>query len=83
MRLVLDAIDRAGPRASDRAVVTSEALRGDGDGGPLGPLDLTKNGDVGDQKLALYVRTPSGLEFRTLRTPDLPPPAALNGEAEK
>jgi branched-chain amino acid transport system substrate-binding protein len=83
MRLVLDAIDRAGARAGDRAVVTSEALRGDGDGGPLGPLDLTRNGDVGDQKVALYVRTPSGLEFRTLREPDLPPPAALNGEAEK
>jgi branched-chain amino acid transport system substrate-binding protein len=83
MRLVLDAIDRAGPKAGNRAAVTAEALRGDGDGGPLGPLNLTRNGDVGDQKLALYVRTPTGLEFRTLRAPELPPPAALNGEAEK
>jgi branched-chain amino acid transport system substrate-binding protein len=83
LRLVLDAIDRAGPKAGNRAAVTAEALRGDRDGGPLGPLNLTRGGDVGDQKLALYVRTPSGLEFRTLRAPELPPPAALNGEAEK
>ena len=83
MRLVLDAIDRAGPRAGNRATVTGEALKGDGAGGPLGALNLTRNGDVGDQKLALYVRTPTGLEFRTLRAPELPPPAAVNGEAEK
>jgi branched-chain amino acid transport system substrate-binding protein len=83
MRLVLDALDRAGPRSGDRAVVAREARRGDGDGGPLGPLELSRAGDVADQRVALYVRTPSGLDFRGLRQPNLPPPAALNGEAEK
>jgi branched-chain amino acid transport system substrate-binding protein len=82
MRLVLDALDRAGSGSGNRDVVTREALHGDGAGGPLGPLAL-RNGDVGDQRLALYMRTPAGVEFRGLRAPNLPPPAVLDAQASK
>jgi branched-chain amino acid transport system substrate-binding protein len=85
MRIVLDAIDRAGPHAGDRAAVIREALRQDqsSDAGPLGPLGLTPEGDVGDQRLATYRRGSRGaLEFQGLREPQTPPPAALNDNGE-
>lgn len=82
MRVVLEAIDRAGPRAADRQAVVTEALMHDQGDGPLGSLALTPEGDVGDQRIATYERTPRSFEFRGLRDPQLPPPATTDGKDE-
>jgi branched-chain amino acid transport system substrate-binding protein len=82
MRIVLDAIDRAGPNAGDRETVAREALTHDTGGGPLGSLGLTREGDVSDQRIATYQRGPGSFEFRGLREPQLPPPAATDGDDE-
>lgn len=78
MRLTLEAIDRARPRSGDRAAVRAELLRA----GPrarsiLGSLELTRSGDVADQRLAAYRRDGAKLVFAGLRTPRPPalPPA--------
>ncbi|MEA2480854.1 MAG: branched-chain amino acid transport system substrate-binding protein [Thermoleophilaceae bacterium] len=81
MRLVLDAIDRAGSQGGDRPAVVAAALKGDRGRGPLGSLGLTPTGDVADQRLAVYQRGPGGLAFLGLRRPQLPP--AATGNASK
>ena len=77
MRLVLEAIDRAGPRAADRAAVAREALRaGPRPDSVLGDLEITRSGDVADQRVAAYRGTGDGMTAegrRTPRPPALPP----------
>lgn len=78
MRLVLEAIDRAGPRAGDRAAVGRELLRpGPRAGSVLGDLALTRTGDVAEQGLASYRRDGGSLVYAGLRVPRPPalPPA--------
>jgi branched-chain amino acid transport system substrate-binding protein len=82
MRLTLEAIDRAGPRAGDRAAVLREALRpGARLGSVLGNLSLTRDGDVVDQRVAIYRRSGSASVFEGLRMPDIPPLPAATGDA--
>jgi branched-chain amino acid transport system substrate-binding protein len=77
MRLTLEAIDRAGPNAGDRAAVLREALRA----GPrrdsvLGDLSITGTGDIADQRVQAYRRSGDHLVdegLRTPRPPALPP----------
>jgi branched-chain amino acid transport system substrate-binding protein len=64
MRLALEAIDRAGP---DRAAVVREALRPGPRMGALGRIDLTRTGDLTDQRIALYRRDATGSTFEGLR----------------
>jgi branched-chain amino acid transport system substrate-binding protein len=64
MRLALEAVDRAG---ADRAAVVREALRPGPRSGALGRIDLTRTGDLADQRVALYRRDPTGLTFEGLR----------------
>ena len=77
MRLLLEAIDRAGPKANDRAAVTRELLRpGPRANSLLGDLALTATGDVADQRVAAYVRQNDHLRYeglRAVRPPKLPP----------
>ena len=78
MRLTLEAIDRAGPRAGDRAAVRDQLLRAGPRGASvLGNLALTPTGDVADQRVAAYRREGTRLVFEGLRTPRPPalPPA--------
>jgi branched-chain amino acid transport system substrate-binding protein len=82
MRLVLEAIDRAGPRAGDRAAVVREALRpGPRLGSVLGSLSLTPEGDVADQRVAVYRRSGAAAVYDGLRTPDVPALPAAPGDA--
>jgi branched-chain amino acid transport system substrate-binding protein len=69
MRLALEAIDAGGP---DRAGVVREALRPGPRTGALGAIDLTRTGDVTDQRVALYRRDATGLTFEGLRASDPP-----------
>ena len=77
MRLLLDALDRTGPHAKDRAAVVREALRaGPRSGSVLGELTITGTGDVADQRIAAYRREGNHLVFEGLREPrppELPP----------
>jgi branched-chain amino acid transport system substrate-binding protein len=78
MRLLLEAIDRAGPRANDRAVVAREVLRpGPRAHSVLGDLAITDTGDVADQRVVMYRREGNHLVNEGLRTPHPPelPPA--------
>ena len=78
MRLALEAIDRAGPRAGDRATVAREALRpGPRRGSVLGELTLTRSGDREDQRVTAYRRAGDHLIVEGLRSPRPPalPPA--------
>jgi branched-chain amino acid transport system substrate-binding protein len=65
MRLALEAIDRGG---ADRAAVVREALRPGPRAGALGPIVLTRGGDVEDQRVATYRRDDTELIFEGLRT---------------
>ncbi|MEA2443524.1 MAG: branched-chain amino acid transport system substrate-binding protein [Thermoleophilales bacterium] len=69
MRLVLEAIDHSG---ADRAAVVREALRPGPQLGALGRIDLTRSGDLADQRVALYRRDATGLTFEGLRA-SVPP----------
>jgi branched-chain amino acid transport system substrate-binding protein len=69
MRLVLEAIDRAGP---DRAAVVRDALRPGSRTGALGRIELTRTGDLGDQRVALYRRDGAVLTFEGLRASNPP-----------
>jgi branched-chain amino acid transport system substrate-binding protein len=77
MRLLLEAIDRAGPRAGERAAVARELLRpGPRPQSVLGELAITDTGDVADQRVAAYRRQGDHLLYeglRTTRPPKLPP----------
>ena len=74
MRLLLEAIDRAEPRAGDRASVTRELLRrGPRPHSLLGELTITDTGDVTDQRVAAYRRQGDHLLYQGLR--DVRPPA--------
>ncbi len=78
MRLVLEGIDRAGPRAGDRKAVTRLVLApGPRPKSVLGELALTRAGDVADQRVAAYRRDGAHLVFEGLRSPRPPglPPA--------
>ena len=73
MRLTLEAIDRAGPNAGDRAAVVREALRaGPRSGSVLGDLRITGTGDVADQRVQAYRRSGDHLVAEGLRTPRPP-----------
>jgi len=77
MRLVLEAVDRAGARANDRAAVGAELLKpGPRARSVLGDLTLTNTGDVADQRVAAYSRQGDHLMYeglRDVRPPALPP----------
>jgi hypothetical protein len=78
MRLVLEAIDRAGPNAGDRAAVARELLRpGPRAASVIEGLTITRTGDVTDQRVAAYRRQWGHLVYEGLRTPRPPalPPA--------
>jgi branched-chain amino acid transport system substrate-binding protein len=77
MRLVLEAIDRAGARATDRAAVAAQLLKpGPRAHSVLGDLTFTNAGDVADQRVAAYTRQGDHLMYeglRDVRPPALPP----------
>jgi branched-chain amino acid transport system substrate-binding protein len=73
MRLALEAIDRGGP---DRAAVVREALRPGPRNGVLGRVEITRSGDVADQRVAAYTRDGAGLTYEGLRTVRPPAPPA-------
>ena len=74
MRLLLEAIDRAGPRSGDRAAVTRELLRpGPRPHSLFGELAITDTGDIADQRVAAYRRQGDHLLYQGLR--DVRPPA--------
>jgi branched-chain amino acid transport system substrate-binding protein len=81
MRLTLEAIERAGPRAGDRDTVRRELLRpGPRGGSVLGDLALTGAGDVVDQRVSAYRRDGAQLAFEGLRTPRPPALAPAPGD---
>jgi len=81
MRLLLEAIDRARPKAGDRAAVMREALRpGPRTGSVLGDLAITDTGDVADQRVAAYRREGNHAVYEGLRTPRPPALPAAPGD---
>ena len=73
MRLALEAIQRGGP---DRAAVAREALRPGPRNGVLGRIEITRSGDLADQRVAAYTRDGADLTYEGLRTARPPAPPA-------
>jgi branched-chain amino acid transport system substrate-binding protein len=69
MRLALEAVDHAG---HDRAAVARDALRPGPRTGALGRIELTRTGDLADQRVALYRRDGADLTFEGLRASNPP-----------
>jgi ABC-type branched-subunit amino acid transport system substrate-binding protein len=72
MRIVVDAIERAGADAGDRAAVTAAALEPRLRRGVLGEYRITTGGDVSEERFGGYVHGGERLRFVELRGPQGP-----------